>query len=255
MDTIRIFTRCDQREAVGLHVFMQSVIETCSLPVAFTPITQDFCKLAGGQRDGTTSFSFARFLVPALCDFRGWALWCDGVDMLARGDLAEIWQHIWEYDSLRLAARVCKHDYATRHPVKFKGTEMEAANPAKARHNWSSLILWNCAALQNRVLTPDFIRKASGSELHQFRWLDECPERLGELPLEWNWLVGEYEPRRDARLVHFTLGIPGFEHYRDADYAAEWWDTHERAERGMQIEGGANRQILAKAVRLREAMR
>ena len=63
--------------------------------------------------------------------------------------------------------------------------------------------------------------EASGLDLHRFRWIED--EAIGELPLEWNWLVGEYSYRPDAKVVHYTLGGPYFEEYRDCDYAAEWF--------------------------------
>jgi hypothetical protein len=54
---IRLFAGYDPREAVGYHVFCQSLIERTSEPVAITP-------LYGTQRDGTNAFTYQRFLVP-----------------------------------------------------------------------------------------------------------------------------------------------------------------------------------------------
>jgi hypothetical protein len=42
--------------------------------------------------------------------------------------------------------QVVKHDYKTKFPRKYLGTEMESANENYPRKNWSSLILWNCWA-------------------------------------------------------------------------------------------------------------
>jgi lipopolysaccharide biosynthesis glycosyltransferase len=231
---IRIFTGFDQREAVGWSVFCRSVIENTTTTVSITPIDERIAKSVGGRRDGTTAFSFARFLVPALCDFHGWALWCDGVDMLALGDLKELWARTETLESMGMACYVAKHFYKTRNQRKFIGSAMETDNPPKRRHNWSSVILWNCANLRNRDLTPDYIRKASGKELHQFEWLKECEERIGELPLEWNWLVGEYDPNPKARLLHFTLGIPSLSRHYDKGLEAKLWrDYLTMASRGM----------------------
>ena len=41
------------------------------------------------------------------------------------------------------------------------------------------------------ALTPDYVNAASGLDLHRFKWLDDGA--IGSLPLEWNWLVGEYD--------------------------------------------------------------
>jgi len=42
------------------------------------------------------------------------------------------------------------------------------------------------------------------------------------LPLEWNWLVDEYEHNDEAKLLHYTIGGPYFTDYRDCDHAADW---------------------------------
>jgi hypothetical protein len=89
-----------------------------------------------------------------------------------------------------------------------------------ARKNWSSLMVLNNERC--RALTPDYVNSASGLELHRFAWTQDS--LIGELPLEWNWLVGEYEYRPDARIVHYTLGGPYFDEYRNCDYAAEWFE-------------------------------
>jgi hypothetical protein len=49
---------------------------------------------------------------------------------------------------------------------------------------------------------------------------------IGEIPLEWNWLVGEYEYNKDAKNVHWTLGGPYFEEYARSDYADEWFEIY-----------------------------
>ena len=71
-------------------------------------------------------------------------------------------------------------------------------------------------------LTPEYVNSASGLELHQFKWL-ESESLIGEIPARWNHLVGYDAPRKDAALVHYTVGGPYFEEYRDCEYAAEWF--------------------------------
>jgi hypothetical protein len=71
-----------------------------------------------------------------------------------------------------------------------------------------------------RKLTPDYVNSATGLELHRFQWTDDA--LIGELPLEWNWLVGEYAHNPGAKIVHYTLGGPYFDEYRNCDYAQEW---------------------------------
>ena len=212
---IRVFIGFDPREAVAYHACCQSIIENTSEPVSITPLyLQQIRKMldcSAGRRDGSNDFIYSRFLVPALCDFQGWALYLDG-DMVVRGDLAEL----WGLRDVTKDVHVVKHDYVTRHPVKYLG----AKNESYPRKNWSSVILFNCSSFPNRVLTPSFVSSAPGAYLHRFAWLSD--DRIGGLPLDWNWLVGEYDANNGAKLLHYTLGIPAFAEYADCDHAAEW---------------------------------
>jgi hypothetical protein len=106
---------------------------------------------------------------------------------------------------------------------------METKNENYPRKNWSSLILWNCEHPDNKVLDPDFVDDHTGSELHRFEWLKD--EQIGELPEEWNVLVGEND--QDAKIAHYTLGIPEFEHYKDCAYSQEWHKTKSRMLNGL----------------------
>lgn len=204
---IRVFAGYDPREAIGFHVFMSSLIRTTSEPFSVTPIH-------GEQRDGTNNFIYARFLVPSRCGFAGWALFLDGADMLMRDDIAKL----WALRDNRYAVQVVQHDYRTSQPTKYKGTGMEAGNEHYPRKNWSSLVLWNCSHPSNAHLTPDFVARMPGSYLHRFEWLDN--HEIGSLPVEWNTLIGEQY--NDAKIAHYTYGIPWFPQYADSRYADEW---------------------------------
>lgn len=217
---IRIFTGYDIRESVGWHAFAQSVIENTREQVSFIPIS-------GDQRDGTNAFTYARFLVPYYCDWQGLALFVDGADMLCKGDISELFGFTDNYSALY----VVKHDYKTNHPRKYIGTGMEADNADYPRKNWSSVILWDCASYRNRVLTPEYVSKATGSHLHRFEWLPE--DRIGELPKEWNWLADEYGENHEASLLHWTCGQPGFYHYHNAPHAQEWRKSVRNVLRGL----------------------
>jgi hypothetical protein len=48
--------------------------------------------------------------------------------------------------------------------------------------------------MRNRVLTPEFVDDHSGSDLHRFGWLPDS--LIGELPKEWNVLVGEQDKQK-----------------------------------------------------------
>lgn len=231
MLTIQLFAGYDSRESVGFHVFTQSVIDNSSAPVAISALHLGSLQQVyhGGQRDGTNAFIYSRFLIPYLMNYQGFAIFADGCDMLCRGDIAELW-------ALRnpfKAVQVVKHDYKTKHPRKYVGTPMEADNADYPKKNQSSLMLINCAHYAWRGITPETVETLPGSYLHRLEFIDD--RFVGELPPEWNYLADEYDHNQDAKLVHWTAGIPGFPHYKDAMHAEEWFRTKARANHAAEF--------------------
>ena len=226
---IRVFIGYDTREAAAFSVLAHSIHARASQPVSIAPVR--LSQLQGVFRRDvnplqSTQFSFSRFLTPWLCDYAGWAVFMD-CDMLVLDDIARLWALRDE----RYAVQVVKHEHVPREQVKFLG----AVQTKYEKKNWSSVMLLNCARCG--ALSPDYVNRASGLDLHQFKWL-EGDHLIGELPSKWNHLVGYDAPRRDASLVHFTTGGPYFEEYRDCEYAAEWFaerDEMLRVEQRMRI--------------------
>ena len=216
---INVFIGYDSKERVAYNVLSHSIIQKSTKPVAITPIAlnnlkDDFVRERNAL--SSTEFSFSRFIIPHLMNYRGWALFMD-CDMLMFEDIAELWR----LRDDKYAVQVCKHDYVPKNTTKFLG-QTQTAYPKK---NWSSFMLMNCAKCS--ALTPDYVNSATGLELHQFKWL-ESDDLIGSLPLEWNWLVGEYEYKDDVKNVHFTEGGPYFEQYKGCDYTIDWFnDYHE----------------------------
>jgi len=216
---INVFIGYDNKERVAYNVLSHSIIQNSTKPVAITPIAlnnikDDFVRERNNL--SSTEFSFSRFIIPHLMNYRGWALFMD-CDMLMFEDIAELWR----LRDDKYAVQVCKHDYTPKSETKFLG-HTQTAYPKK---NWSSFMLMNCAKCS--ALTPDYVNSATGLELHQFKWL-ESDDLIGSLPLEWNWLVGEYEYKDDVKNVHFTEGGPYFEQYKGCDYTIDWFnDYHE----------------------------
>ncbi|MGD9921450.1 MAG: glycosyltransferase [Pseudorhodoplanes sp.] len=212
-EPLDVYIGYDSKEIVAYHVLCQSIIAKSSQPIRFTPINlRNITALFSRERNQlqSTEFSFSRFLVPCLSGYRGWSLFMD-CDMLLRADIAELFALADD----RYAVMVCKHDYTPKDEVKFLGQ----VQTKYEKKNWSSVMLFNNARC--RTLTPDYVNSATGLQLHQFKWLtDEA--LIGDLPLTWNWLVGEYDYDPEARIVHFTRGGPYFANYRNSDYADEW---------------------------------
>ena len=169
--------------------------------------------------------TYSEMLSKYFTGFRGRAIFMDASDMLMLADIAELDKL---FDPTK-AVQVVKHNYFTKHKRKYIGTAMESKNENYPRKNWSSLILWNCEHPDNKVLDPDFVDDHTGSELHRFEWLKD--DQIGELPEEWNVLVGEDD--QDAKIAHYTLGIPEFVHYKNCAYSQEWHKTKSRMLNGL----------------------
>jgi hypothetical protein len=210
---IRVFIGFDQVESVAYHVFEYSIHRRSSVPVTSAPVR--LSQLKGVlYRDRhplqTNDFSFSRWLVPWLCNFDGWALFAD-CDILCRGDIAELWA--LRDDSM--AVQVVKHHHKPLETVKYLGLPQTPY----ARKNWSSVMLFNCAKCTQ--LTPGYVNSANGLDLHQFRWLGN-DDLIGELPKEWNHLVGYDKPNKNAKFVHYTTGGPWLYDYAGCEYTSEW---------------------------------
>lgn len=220
---VRLTIGFDQRESVAFHTFSQSVLEKASLPVQIMPLAKQSLKgYVEAHHDGSNDFIYSRFLTPYLHEFEGWAIYADG-DMVCLADIAELWKLRDESK----AVLVVKHDYQTVSGVKYFGNK----NENYPRKNWSSLVLWNCGHAANRILTPEFISRGSGSFLHRFSWLDD--DLIGELPPVWNWLATEYPDNPAAKIVHYTLGTPCLEQYSDSPMAELWHAAYARSQYGI----------------------
>ena len=233
---MKLYVGYDPREAAVYHVFCQSVIEHASGPVSFTPLHSPMLDNFDGQQDGSNAFIYSRYLVPYLNGYDGWALFCDG-DQVVTTDIYEL----FDLRDESKAVQVVKHDYRTQHPRKYIGTPLESDNIDYPRKNWSSVMLFNCGHRSNHILTPEFVSTAGPKTLHRFEWLND--NEVGELPPEWNWLVGEY-PESHAKLYHHTLGSPGFEHYMRCE-SSSTWNTH--LLNALHMEGERPEEIVRRA--------
>jgi len=214
---IKIFIGYDEGEKIAFHVLAESIRKQSSEPISITPIDLNTIRnhfIRDKQSNQSTEFAFSRFMVPYLSNYEGWSIFMD-CDMLLRTDINELWK-LRDED---YAVMCVKHDYEPKQDVKFRG----AKNEKFPKKNWSSLMLMNNAKC--KLLTPEYVRTASGLELHQFKWL-ESERDIGAIPKTWNWLVGEYEYNPLANNVHFTLGGPYFYDYVNCDYSKEWFNVY-----------------------------
>jgi hypothetical protein len=195
MSPLRIVIGYDDRQIPASSALIQSIINTSSKPVAITPLV---ISALPTDRAGLTPFTYSRFLTPWLCNFEGWALFMDN-DMLVLGDLAELF------------------DYADDQYAIMVNKSIEP-------FEWASVMLFNCSHPANKVMTPEFLSDPDKSGVpHSFEWLgDQKDTLIGAFPTEWNHTIGYDQPRSDAKIAHYTMGIPAHPEIDGCEYSEEW---------------------------------
>ena len=215
---VRIFVGYDARENEAWEVCRYSILKHCPEAIVRPIIQQELRKKKIYTREkdnASTEFSLTRFLTPYLVDYSGWALFID-CDMLFTDSVEKLFKLI----NPIYAVQVVKHNHQPWTKKKMDA-QIQTSYPCK---NWSSVMLFNCGHNKNKNLTPEVVSSVQPKFLHRFEWLDE--KDVGELPLEYNFLVEYYKMYPNGILpknIHFTNGMPFMPGYEDCDYADIWY--------------------------------
>jgi len=221
LSNFNIYIGYDTREDIAYQVSKFSILQR-SKNVSVIPLKLDDLKekglyWRGEDKLGSTEFTFSRFLVPELNDYKGWALFCD-CDIIFLEDI----NNLFNLKDDKYAVMCVQHDYTPKEETKMDGKQ-QTLYPRK---NWSSLVLWNCGHPSNQKISKELINnpETTGKYLHRFSWLKD--EEIGSVPHHWNWLAGWYKAPQDGspKAIHYTEGGPWFENYRHCEYHQEWKD-------------------------------
>ena len=214
---MKIYVGWDSREDIAYQVCQHSIKrkdpDAEVIPLKQNDMRQDGIYTRTVDKLASTEFTFSRFFVPYLNDYKGWAVFCD-CDFVWRVPTTELEQYCDDSKAV-----VCvQHDYKPKESRKMDG-QVQTVYPRK---NWSSMVLWNCGHPKNKILTPELLNSESPKFLHRFSWLDDSD--IGSLPHVYNWLVGWYKEPQDGipKILHYTEGGPWFDGYRECDYADVW---------------------------------
>ena len=171
---IKIFVGYDTREDIAYQVCRESIFAKSKNEekIEVIPLKLKELKKSGNywrpeDKLGSTEFTFSRFLIPHLTDFKGWALFCD-CDFLFNHNIRDL----FELAEDKYAVMCVQHDYSPKQgTTKMDGKEQHVY----PRKNWSSLVLWNCGHPANKVLTADHVNntKFDGAYFHRFSWLQD----------------------------------------------------------------------------------
>ena len=214
---MKVFVGYDPREDIAYQVCKHSIL-TRQPNANVRPLVQKELRDAGWytrpvDKLASTEFTFTRFLVPELANFKGWAVFMD-CDMILTTDIKELFDQADD----KYAVMCVQHDYTPKEGMKMDG-QKQTIYPRK---NWSSVVLFNCAHPSNARLTQDMVNdpELNGAYFHRFSWLKD--EEIGELDHTWNYLVGVYDDIETPKLIHYTEGGPWFENYRDCEFNELW---------------------------------
>ena len=219
MQPLKIYVGYDGREDIAWQVCRHSIERHASDQVSIHPLRQPDLRGLGlytrpSDETASTEFSLTRFLTPYVAAHDGWTLFVD-CDFLFTRDI----NHLLAGLDRRKAVYVVKHAYQPANSIKMDG-KVQTAYPRK---NWSSFMVFNGAHPLVKSLTPDVVNGSTPQHLHRFEWLPDGDDLIGDLDLEWNFLVGEYPPPEETpAAIHFTNGGPWFDECRDVDFSDLW---------------------------------
>jgi lipopolysaccharide biosynthesis glycosyltransferase len=224
-ESLKIYVGYDSREDIAWQVCRFSLLRHTRAKIEIHPIKQAALRELGiytrGPDKASTEFSLTRFLTPYLAAHDGWTIFVD-CDFLFTTDVL----NALNTADRSKAVHVVKHEY-TPSRAKKMDNQVQTTYPRK---NWSSFMLFNNAHPAVMALTPQVVNRESPAFLHRFGWIRD-DSLIGELPLSWNFLVGEYAlPEETPNAIHFTNGGPWFSNWQNADYADLW-----RAERDQYL--------------------
>ena len=180
---IRVFVGTDKSQMLAAKVLEYSIKKHASMSVDVIPMCDLPVPLPIDPKNHPrTGFSFARFLIPSLCAYKGRAIYLDA-DMLVFADIAKLWE------------------------LPMNGADIICAEQAgeKGRVRQYSVMLMNCSNLQWNI--DDIVQGLNAGHydyqqlMYEFYLLSQ--ERIrADLPYEWNSL--EFLEPGKTCLIHYT---------------------------------------------------
>lgn len=185
----RVFIGVDPRQPLGYNVLQWSIHRHAKKRVSVEPLMLPKLPIT---RRGLTEFTYSRYLVPYLCGYEGLAVFMDA-DIVVTGDIGELFD---QADGLS-AVQVMQD---------------------QAKFEWASVMLFNNEKC--RTLTPE--------------WIDDAENKpnalsfgaVGSFSRDWNHCVNKEEPR-DAKLHHYTEGVPAWEEVQGNPADQHWFDARD----------------------------
>jgi hypothetical protein len=191
------------------------------------------------NKNFSTQFSHSRFLVPVLAKnlkiSESHVMFID-CDFIFLGDIKELFDIAIQNNK---PVSVVKQIYEPDSSEKMDG-QVQEAYPMKL---WSSLMIFDITKPEIKNLSIEYVNRASGVDLHRFKWLGSgnIEALIGELPSPWNF-IPEYS-KGEPLAIHYTEGIPLMEGYEKCQFANEFYKYYVRALENKLIEMRVKRNL------------
>ena len=233
-----VYIGFDSREPEAYDIAKQSILKRTTHDITVHPLKLSTMRELGiytrpDDKLGSTEFTFSRFWVPYLMGYEGLGIFID-CDFIVNCDINDMFElAAKQFEDPNVAMSVCKHDYQPREGAKMDG-QTQHLYPRK---NWTSSMVFNCSHPANKRLTLSVLNDETkgGKFFHRLQWLSketdddanmaDTEDMIGGLPLDFNWLSGEYYPpehipagRTEPRIIHYTLGGAWFSDERCWNY-------------------------------------
>lgn len=189
MKTVNVCIGYDPRQPAAFHTLAHSIWSQSSVPVSITRLQLNQLPIT---RTGLTEFTFSRFLVPYVSGYEGIGIFIDS-DFICQGDIAEL----------------------LAYPLAYPDQDVFVSKN-KLRFEWASLMVFNNAHC--KILTPEYVDNIN-NQCFDFSWA----QNVGDLPATWNHLVGYDEPNPNAKMIHYTQGIPCWPETKECEHSDSWW--------------------------------
>ncbi len=194
VEPLRIFVGTDRESMIATRVLEYSIRKHASRPVEVVPMLDLPVPMPRDEANRPrTGFSFSRFLIPGLCNYRGRALYLDA-DMQVFADVAELWDIPFGPHKV-----LCTNQ--PEPPAAWKNFSF--FHPGRQM----SVMMLDCSRLDWDI--REIVRGLDEGKYDYRRLMfDLCvvpPDEIADaLPPAWNHLE-HFEPGK-TRLLHYTVG-------------------------------------------------
>lgn len=212
---VRVFVGADRSQALAVKVLAHSIERHTALPVEVVPMIDLPVRApkdpVNWQRTG---FSFSRFCIPQLADYRGRAIYLDA-DMLVFTDIAKLWNLPFKGAKVIIQADL---------PSDRQKTHQKHGAPAK-RVKQCAVMLLDCDRLDWNInhIIDGFDRGDYDYErlMYDLCILEEADIQYG-VPFCWNSM--EHYEAGETALIHYTDMLTQPWVYRQNPYGYLWLD-------------------------------